>query len=102
MTIWKERAPRDRGPDLYDCSDELGIPAMCWAERPDYVRRPDTGEKVAVLSQSERELTCPGCRAGIRARVLELEGGLAVIACCACNQFLWVRNPPHNTTEGTP
>lgn len=91
MTIWKERSVGDPHVSVHDVSEELGEPAVMLAERPDWVRRPDTGEQLRVLDATIRQMSCPSCQTQVKSHVLILEQDIEVMECSACQQFMFYR-----------
>lgn len=91
MTTWKQRTAGEPDPGVYDVSEEVGAPALMFADRPDWVRRPDTGEQLRVLDAVIRRMQCPSCQAAVTSRVLVLEQKIEVMECPACQQFMFYR-----------
>lgn len=91
MTTWKQRTAGEPDTGVYDVSEEMGGPALMLTDRPDWVRRPDTGEQLRVLDAVVRRMSCPSCQAVVQSRVLVLEQEIEVMECPACRQFMFYR-----------
>jgi len=91
MTIWRTKTAGMPDTCTYDVSDEFGVPAVIIADYPDWVRRPDTGERLRVMEAVIRRTKCPSCAAEISCRVLVLEQEIELIECPACHQFVFYR-----------
>ena len=88
VTTWKHLQPGEIDNGVYDASEEFGEPALIVADKPDWVMRPDTREKLRVTGQRIVTGPCLVCGATVRARVLDLENDMHVTECPACSQFI--------------
>lgn len=97
MTIWRDEKAGGLHPDTVaiDASEEFvpeggeGVAVLICENVPDWVIRPDTGEKLRVKSKEQVNMTCPLCKEVVSAPVLRVEGDLGVLDCQNCKQFIW-------------
>ena len=66
---------------------------LCLAERPDWVRDPQTGQRLYVssMSVSESLVTCPVCKLeNYHGIITFMDSPKFVIACSKCKNFVWM------------
>lgn len=93
-TKWFQRKAGELEPGVYDVTDELGEPALMLANHPDWVMRPDTGQKLRVMKAVTRRMACPVCHAEVTGRVLVLDADIEcieVMECPHCKKFVFYR-----------
>lgn len=90
--IWREKKVgelRDK-MNTEDVSKEMGGGgALLIYSKPDWVRHPQTGEKIKVLGVKNVEMECPVCKLKAAGRLFILESNLNCFECKACKQFVW-------------
>jgi len=92
-TLWFNRSPGEN-PNCDDVSDQVGEPCLLVHDgRADWVRHPQTGEKLRVKATFRAQYPCPNCREDCMAKTTELEGNLHVRDCPACHQFVFFKLP---------
>ena len=79
----------------YDATEEMGAPALIYADQPDFVTLPPElgGGRCDVTAVEVAN--CPVCKtAGVQLlRLAPSAGELAVVCCEACGQYYWIKPP---------
>jgi hypothetical protein len=93
MTRWFTKESGESGNNVYDVSEDLnpGGSAVLVANKPDWLKHPTTGEKIKIIDQRTEPVTCPKCGVSVITTVTFAEGGLCVIDCTACRQYIWLQ-----------
>jgi len=97
-TYWKSKMPGDALGSFCEVLEDLpegrGVLLVNPQQRPDWVRRPDTDEKVRVLHRFVCDVSCARCHAeSTGVEVLALDGDMYVYGCRHCHGFIWVHVP---------